>query len=806
MAIVNKEMYDTSVGLSGGTTKAATTGKWTSYQDAANAGFSNIRTQSEFARGGSDLIKYGTYQAYLDAMYDKYMGTPTVTAPAAPVPSAGGTSGSVTPSASQMQMPTPITYGEALENGGNQQEQAQTPEASPAVPAETTPSPVSSGSTINTDDPIMSYEEWYRKQNEEFAGIRDDTIAYYDEQNRKAIEQAEESRKAADAQAEEQKNLYEEAVRKAKETAYTAAEQQLMADLDFSKTQYQLLVESINAAKESGLALAAEQRDLLLKMSEEQKTAVYAAAEAQREQEYKEAEIARQRSVVDARSNYEQNKATYGARAEAAGDMGLSVSGYTDFFNQQAYATQRAETYAANSEAEAAKRAARYTENQQKFAADQDYAQNQYAAQSQYGKDKYAVETSYQQNMLAADQQKGQRDYEADTAERNAKNAADQAYIENKYNSDSKYSENLYKSGEAERAAKYAADAEASKGKLDAELSYRENVLNSTNTMVERNESGETQSGKYAEILSGISEYTEPSEIDALEKSGIVDEGQSAEAKELLRTKKVNAIKSAINSGYTDNTEYDIESAYNSGAITEDDRQSLYVELINRAVLSSSSADDASAIIKEMNDYLDAGKITQNDYDSEISYIKKKMGITTIHDSQTECKMTFNATSMQSTYTITYNGTKYYLYVNGGKEDNENIQGVLSKMNENPKIGSLAVYDGRLYIWTGSTTRWWVTNGKYSDKLKTVISSDGDSGSSAPQHSVTKASSTSTTSTGNNFQIVQEYITKNGLREGDRARWGQAFKFATLPDGRTVLEAYNSLSSTEQAALKGKTD
>ncbi len=48
---------------------------WKSYQDAANAGFSNIRTRNEFGRAGnSDKEKYGTYQAYLDAMYRKYVG------------------------------------------------------------------------------------------------------------------------------------------------------------------------------------------------------------------------------------------------------------------------------------------------------------------------------------------------------------------------------------------------------------------------------------------------------------------------------------------------------------------------------------------------------------------------------------------------------------------------------------------------------------------------------------------------------------------------------------------------------------
>lgn len=64
-------------------------------------------------------------------------------------------------------------------------------------------------------------------------------------------------------------------------------------------------------------------------------------------------EAERQRNVIDARSSYEQNKATYGANAEALASMGLSGSGYSDYLNQQAYATQRAETQNANAQASA---------------------------------------------------------------------------------------------------------------------------------------------------------------------------------------------------------------------------------------------------------------------------------------------------------------------------------------------------------------------------------------------------------------------------------------------------------------------
>lgn len=53
---------------------SAQTGTWKSYDDAAKAGYSNIRTKNEFARSNNDdKQKYGTYANYLDAMYRKYV-------------------------------------------------------------------------------------------------------------------------------------------------------------------------------------------------------------------------------------------------------------------------------------------------------------------------------------------------------------------------------------------------------------------------------------------------------------------------------------------------------------------------------------------------------------------------------------------------------------------------------------------------------------------------------------------------------------------------------------------------------------
>ena len=56
------------------TPEYSSTSPWKSYQDAANAGYSNIRTENEFNRANNkDKQKYGNYQAYLDAMYKKYV-------------------------------------------------------------------------------------------------------------------------------------------------------------------------------------------------------------------------------------------------------------------------------------------------------------------------------------------------------------------------------------------------------------------------------------------------------------------------------------------------------------------------------------------------------------------------------------------------------------------------------------------------------------------------------------------------------------------------------------------------------------
>ena len=108
----------------------------------------------------------------------------------------------------------------------------------------------------------------------------------------------------------------------------------------------------------------------------EQLDKLNAQIEQNKQNALQQAESERERAVIDARSSYEQNKATYGANAEQLAAMGLSGSGYSDYLNQQAYATQRAETQNANAQAEATKLAAEQQANSDKLNAELSYAKN----------------------------------------------------------------------------------------------------------------------------------------------------------------------------------------------------------------------------------------------------------------------------------------------------------------------------------------------------------------------------------------------------------------------------------------------
>ncbi len=96
----------------------------------------------------------------------------------------------------------------------------------------------------------------------------------------------------------------------------------------------------------------------------------------QKQSTIERAEAERERNIVDARSSYAQNRAGYGTNAETLASMGLTGSGYSDYLDQQAYATQRAEVQTANTQAESTKLNAEQQASADKLNAQLTYDQN----------------------------------------------------------------------------------------------------------------------------------------------------------------------------------------------------------------------------------------------------------------------------------------------------------------------------------------------------------------------------------------------------------------------------------------------
>lgn len=82
-----------------------------------------------------------------------------------------------------------------------------------------------------------------------------------------------------------------------------------------------------------------------------------------------EINAAKERGIVDANTSYQHNLSTYGAKNEALRGMGLAGSGYSEYLDSQAYATQRAEVQGVKAGALAAENNANATADAQKLEA-----------------------------------------------------------------------------------------------------------------------------------------------------------------------------------------------------------------------------------------------------------------------------------------------------------------------------------------------------------------------------------------------------------------------------------------------------
>lgn len=126
------------------------------------------------------------------------------------------------------------------------------------------------------------------------------------------------------------------------------------AYLDYLKS---LPDELKNVYSEQISAIDASNKAIVDEINDTRNSGLDYASQA-RENAYVDAATTRQRNIVNANSAYEQNKATYGANAEAIASMGLTGGGYSDYLNAQAYAGYRDDIQTANAQEVNSKRLA----------------------------------------------------------------------------------------------------------------------------------------------------------------------------------------------------------------------------------------------------------------------------------------------------------------------------------------------------------------------------------------------------------------------------------------------------------------
>lgn len=352
-----------------------------------------------------------------------------------------------------------------------------------------------------------------------------------------------------------------------------ALDAQKTADLGYNQTVHDTVKGALAVDKTLGEKQAKDQYDLAINYAEGQKATSYEAAEAKREEEYRLAEIERERGVVDARTSYAQNMAGYGANAEQMGRMGLAGSGHSDYVNAQAYATQRAETQAANAKSEKAKREARYAESEAKTSADLAYGENQYKASSKYSSDLYDVGVTYNQGLRDADLAKIDADYGAD---------------------------------KTHRTGTLEANNKASDARAEAETTYREGMLALEGDKAKYTEDRlKTYTEILADATAGVYTAEQVEELARLygfseeEKAKLVEAAGNSMGSTMYTEEEKKALEDKILTGAASLN--DVTTALSNGYITQEDYND-YVETLKNAPDFARGADGDAVEIKFNND------------------------------------------------------------------------------------------------------------------------------------------------------------------------------------------------------------
>lgn len=420
--------------------------------------------------------------------------------------------------------------------------------------------------------------------------------------------------------------------------------------------------------------------------------------EEQRKASYADAEKLRERSVIDASTAYAQNKATYGANAEALAGMGLTGGGYGDYLNSRAYAQQREEIQAARAGEAAAKREAdkvyyadMMAQKEKEDAAAKAEADKSNAAfidlleQAKTGN--YTAEDI--KNMAAKAGITNQADIDAltsaaTTAQSNIQGEKDVAATDKQNTTYVKLLDMAMGGNFTEEVIR---DLAKRMGLSDEDA---EKLANAAKTTREANE---------RENISGnISADTSDEEISNMIISGELSESNRAEAEKARTEMAADEISEAVDSEDYETADKLVEKYYQSGAYDTDERQNYYMEktlnFIDESTdLTGDIASLAADIVKLKND----GKISNEDYRKAMQYLSERATSALISGEDTQLKY-----SSGGRFRITINGKTYDggYAVEPSEDAGGNIQNILDNaMGGYPKEGSIALYDDGVYVY-----------------------------------------------------------------------------------------------------------
>lgn len=427
----------------------------------------------------------------------------------------------------------------------------------------------------------------------------------------------------------------------------------------------------------------------------EQLDKINAQIEQNKQNAIQQAEQERQRGVIDARSSHEQNRATYGANAEMLAGMGLSGSGYSEYLDQQAYATQRAETQSANAQSQAVKQNAEQQANSDKLNAELSYTQNmqnnaEKLAQYQQKKEEEAKAAEEQKKqyyaMLLTSANTGEY-----TSEQIAKLAAQYGFDEAQI-AELQGAADKYKSDQ--QAATYAQimDKIANEGSA-YEVSYLDTMLDMGSITQKQYDD---LKAKYDKVVDDELQY----EVD----QGLNSAGSTSET-----------VQATIDN---------VEKYYAEGKITNEQRQNIQNNYMSGVVKGVSNPDDYFDVKKQLDEYKNSGKISDSQYGE---LVKSLYGTTTkrLDNSQYTVKGLGKFLVDTDDIDVVIDGKRYDLV--SGHITNDSTKKVLNEAATGnsataPSTGTIIVFCGEMYIYKKSRKGTnWHKMGNDSDKVADAI-------------------------------------------------------------------------------------